>query len=1164
MLPDSDVASPTGNSTGSAAEPRRTIATPSRARRLETTFSFLRELWLDGLPEGAALVVSNKGFTSNTRLRCLLAVALAIALNTACYFNCALMPEAGAGRGEATQARGIPGVWFDLDCREGKHRERNLPTFTQAYAFLRTLPCGPTLVLHSGGGLYVWWLFREPWFFDTDAERERAARLVAQWQGFVRERAAQHGWNLDDTSPLTQALRPEGAISHKYDPPALVHRIITGGPRWNPCELEEWFASESDTRGSKGSCRGSTELPKDLPPSIAKAIQGLGRPAIEKRKQTGQLNAVVLDLCPVCKGIQATERGTARFVAHVAPLSGALRCKRQTCEAHGDGIAFKDWVPRFLPADLAREVLDLRAQELQALHPEAPIPALHADGVDEVDLAQADGGRLEQCLGDAIKAAQSKRKIALVVVPTGVGKTRAVLAQLSRQPSAYFARTHELLAQIAAELKARGVPHVHILGVGKACWYGEAYEHYGSRPDWRGSACQSCAHRVNGTCGAWKQIPLDAVILAPHESLAVLRKMRQRDPTTGKMRSVLDGRLVVIDEAVKAVEEIQVDREQLHTPLENAGVFGQLSGVAERVTSNVELLLARALRERREKHEDEYPTRFHGEALRTLWVDATRGWNLAELQATIQSAAAMSADVWPKPNGSDLRESKVDRALAPHPSLRDVWAALAGIAGDSEQGRARAVRQYGVLEVVATDKDVHIEVRRRVRIPMGKHTGVVMLDATGLLTRAELQAANPRTPIEVFGLKVKPDPAARVLRVFIKTTNVTRRQLLDRGHLTPRGVGTIRSALRQVAGLAQAHIGTAPCTCSLITFKVIELALGGDPELLGAVTPKGLLLTPARIGHYWCDERGSNRFKGMQVHVTFGDPRQNLGSLDADARALRTDLRKLDSSRIAATLVQAHGRNRALRATGPVLLVHVGTVVPADWEKPTTVGLKNGRPPASARKRVVHLVERLLASGQVVAVPIVRGMLTGRLRLPDPLAKTAISDSLDGTFGQTPPPPTRSLTRWVAAAAKGRSVSIGIVVGDAKWRVWRPELMAEAEARAQVELAYQALRTAAPGAAVAGGTAAAAAKPRQGATRPSEKVRPIDPLLRAVLTSARADLDVTPWRYAYDERAAILEHSAGLERGEAERRARKETLQALRVHLSACAPAAGEEADSRA
>lgn len=200
-------------------------AVPDRAR----TLAFLEELWPHGLPDGAGVVPTSRDLTRGEWNPSLERAAeiLADPTNDYEYLACAALRCFKRGRGKAVDAVAIPGFWFDLDTRGGDHKisPELLPTRPEALEFLDALPLAPTLVLDSGGGLYPWWLFREPWVFDDEEDRAQALGLLRGWQGFIQQQAKARGWELDGTADLSRVLRPEGALSHKYDPARLVRRV---------------------------------------------------------------------------------------------------------------------------------------------------------------------------------------------------------------------------------------------------------------------------------------------------------------------------------------------------------------------------------------------------------------------------------------------------------------------------------------------------------------------------------------------------------------------------------------------------------------------------------------------------------------------------------------------------------------------------------------------------------------------------------------------------------------------------------------------------------------------------------------------------------------------------------------------------------------------------
>lgn len=120
-------------------------------------------------------------------------------------------------RGYARSACAIGGIWLDVDVEGPGHKALNLPrTIGAAQELLKALPLRPTWTVATGGGLHAYWVFKEPWIFEDESERARAARLVHGWQVLARGEAQARGWTMDSTHDLARVLRPIGTINRKY------------------------------------------------------------------------------------------------------------------------------------------------------------------------------------------------------------------------------------------------------------------------------------------------------------------------------------------------------------------------------------------------------------------------------------------------------------------------------------------------------------------------------------------------------------------------------------------------------------------------------------------------------------------------------------------------------------------------------------------------------------------------------------------------------------------------------------------------------------------------------------------------------------------------------------------------------------------------------------
>lgn len=143
------------------------------------------------------------------------------------------------GRGDATISAGISGLWLDVDCREGSHQQKNLPSKEEGLDFLKGLPWRCSLIIDTGGGLHAYWLFEAFMAFETDAQRDEFANLLRRFQHTIRSWMAERGWHLDNTADLARLLRPAGTLNHKSTPPKQVKIIYQADDRYDPADIDK-------------------------------------------------------------------------------------------------------------------------------------------------------------------------------------------------------------------------------------------------------------------------------------------------------------------------------------------------------------------------------------------------------------------------------------------------------------------------------------------------------------------------------------------------------------------------------------------------------------------------------------------------------------------------------------------------------------------------------------------------------------------------------------------------------------------------------------------------------------------------------------------------------------------------------------------------------------
>ena len=172
-------------------------------------------------------------------------------------------------RAKSDQIQAIPGLWVDIDIQHPQaHKTQALPPDVTAAKALLPADLTPTIIVWSGYGIHVYYLFRESWVFDDAPERVRATKLLQALQGIVKHNAAQHGWRIDTTSDLSRILRLPGTQNYKLpDSPTPCYVLEYTSVRYNPTDIEDLLppipTTETDTRTEKFE-RRPTDGPADL------------------------------------------------------------------------------------------------------------------------------------------------------------------------------------------------------------------------------------------------------------------------------------------------------------------------------------------------------------------------------------------------------------------------------------------------------------------------------------------------------------------------------------------------------------------------------------------------------------------------------------------------------------------------------------------------------------------------------------------------------------------------------------------------------------------------------------------------------------------------------------------------------------------------------------
>ena len=169
------------------------------------------------------------------------------------------------------QVSGIVGICADIDLRSKAHPKVTLPSTVEDALFMLPQEFPPTVVVLTGNGAHIWWLFREPWIFESENERCEAAALLGRWHTLLRDNASQKGWTYERLADLARVLRIPGTINRK-DPsnPKSVTIQSLGDRRYNPSEFADYLNDlaipdpEAETRVARDWAERTQDNPLEI------------------------------------------------------------------------------------------------------------------------------------------------------------------------------------------------------------------------------------------------------------------------------------------------------------------------------------------------------------------------------------------------------------------------------------------------------------------------------------------------------------------------------------------------------------------------------------------------------------------------------------------------------------------------------------------------------------------------------------------------------------------------------------------------------------------------------------------------------------------------------------------------------------------------------------
>lgn len=142
-------------------------------------------------------------------------------------------------------------VWTDIDINGPGHKTQNCaPNEEAANDLIAAVGAPPSMVVFTGGGLHAYWIFKEPWTFENNDDRNDGYSFSRRWTRTIQQHAESLGFKVDSTFDLSRVLRIPGTHNRKPElkTPVLCEIRKVGAARYDPSELEYFLFPETDEK----------------------------------------------------------------------------------------------------------------------------------------------------------------------------------------------------------------------------------------------------------------------------------------------------------------------------------------------------------------------------------------------------------------------------------------------------------------------------------------------------------------------------------------------------------------------------------------------------------------------------------------------------------------------------------------------------------------------------------------------------------------------------------------------------------------------------------------------------------------------------------------------------------------------------------------------------
>ena len=218
-----------------------------------------------------------------------------------------------SARGSNEHVTAMMALRVDIDLlRLEAHAQRELPkTLEEIKVFINEELPPPTVIIFTGHGVHLIYIFAETMYITDDPSRKRASEVQQAFHRYVSAKASRRGWKIDNCSDLARMLRFPGTMNLKdSEHPVRCEVLEMDGHLYTMEELKPYLVftdAKEATLASPVPQKGDKAYPEALEASRiyegCAVIRGLRE---HPEKQTEPLwKAAIDNLCLAFDGNQA-------------------------------------------------------------------------------------------------------------------------------------------------------------------------------------------------------------------------------------------------------------------------------------------------------------------------------------------------------------------------------------------------------------------------------------------------------------------------------------------------------------------------------------------------------------------------------------------------------------------------------------------------------------------------------------------------------------------------------------------------------------------------------------------------------------------------------------------------------------------------------------------